>query len=408
MKDKALNILILEDMVTDAKLIEYEMEEAGFLFSTKRVADRKSFLKALEELSPDIILSDYSLPSFDGRSALEIALEKCPHIPFIFVTGVLGDDTAVELLKKGATDYILKNKLVRLPAAIARALNEVEERNKRKEIEEALKESELTYRAIFENTGTATVIIEEDKRIVLANQQFENLMGLKKTEIENKIKWTDFIHEDDLAGACRFVLSQGKKSSPKSRSHEVCMKNSEGNMMYHVLLFISDIPNTTRSVMSILDITEQKRAALNLAMQTRNLEEANIALKVLLKHREEDRKTIEETILANVKELILPYIYKLKQMKLSEEKMVYVEIIKERLESIISPFSRNLNSSYMGLTPREIEIANLVKEGKSTKEIMEILNISINAVDFHRKNLRDKLGLKNQKTNLRSYLSSIK
>jgi PAS domain S-box-containing protein len=406
MKDAALNILILEDVPTDAQLIEYELAEAGMNFSTKQVANRSSFMKALEETPPDIILSDYALPSFDGPSALKIAREKCPHIPFIFVTGALVDDTAVELLKMGATDYILKNKLVRLPSAISRALREVEEHNELRHIEDALKESELTYRTIFENAGTATIIIEEDKTIVLANQQYEKLIGRSRIEVENKIKWTDYLHEDDLIEAGRIDLTQRKSPKKNPASYELRMLNKEGATQ-HVILFVSGIPSTTKSVMSILNITEQKNALMNLERESSALAEANIALKVLLKHREEDRKVIEETILANVKELIIPYIDKLKQMRLSEEKMNYLEIVKERLESIVSPFLRNLNSTYLGLTPREIEIANLVKEGRNTKDIMELLNISINAVDFHRKNLRTKLGLKNKKTNLRSYLTSI-
>jgi CheY-like chemotaxis protein len=123
-----LRILILEDVPSDAELMEHELTESGLTFMSKRVATRVAFTKACDEYCPDIILSDYSLPSFDGLSAMKLALERCPDVPFIFVSGALGEEMAIELLKKGATDYVLKNRLSRLGPAVSRALHEVEER----------------------------------------------------------------------------------------------------------------------------------------------------------------------------------------------------------------------------------------------------------------------------------------
>jgi len=286
--DKELRILILEDVPTDAELIQFELTEAGTSFIPMCVADRASYVKALDEFSPEIILSDYSLPSFDGISALKIAVSKCPDVPFIFVSGALGEETAIELLKQGATDYVLKSRLSRLAPAVTRALQEVEERRVRKAAEEALKKREQA-----------------------------------------------------------------------------------------------------------------------LELKTRSLEEANTALKVLLQRREEDKAELEEQVLANVRKLVLPYLENLKHLKLNENQMAQVEVVEQNIREIVSPFLRNLTSTYLELTPREIQIANLVKEGKTTKEMTDILNISATAVDFHRKNLRSKFGIKNKKTNLMAFLSSL-
>jgi DNA-binding NtrC family response regulator len=155
---KELHILILEDNANDAELMERELRNAGIVLSSKRVETKEDFLKELREFSPDLILSDYSLPQFDGLSALAIAQEKCPDIPFILVSGAIGEDLAIETLKKGATDYVLKSHLSRLVPSIMRALREAEERREYNGAVEALRESEEKYRTIFENTGTATVI----------------------------------------------------------------------------------------------------------------------------------------------------------------------------------------------------------------------------------------------------------
>ncbi|UCD91277.1 MAG: PAS domain S-box protein, partial [Desulfobacterales bacterium] len=162
------------------------------------------------------------------------------------------------------------------------------------------------------------------------------------------------------------------------------------------------------------EIEERKRTELTLnerkkelENKTHELEEVNAALKVLLKQRDEDKKELEEKVIANVKKLVFPYIEKLDDSRLNDRPAVYLDIIKSNLENIIAPFLHRLSSKYSDLTPKEIQIAGLVKDGKTTKEIAEILNSTTGAVDFHRNNLRKKLGLRNTKTNLRSFLLSL-
>ncbi|NVL90481.1 MAG: hypothetical protein HWN69_05720 [Desulfobacterales bacterium] len=150
---------------------------------------------------------------------------------------------------------------------------------------------------------------------------------------------------------------------------------------------------------------QERKAALK--AQARNLKEVNTALKVLLKCREEDKTELEEKVLSNVKELVLPYVQTLKNTRLDAKQLAYASIIESHLNNIVSPFLRNLSSKYLGLTPKEIQVAGFIKEGKITKEIAELLNVSTRAVEFHRNNIRMKLGLKSKKTNLRSYLLSL-
>jgi len=130
-------------------------------------------------------------------------------------------------------------------------------------------------------------------------------------------------------------------------------------------------------------------------------------LKVLIQHQNEEKEKLKESILVNLRKLVLPYIEKLDKGQIDGENKTYLSIIKSNLENLVSPFSNRLSSKALDLTPTEIQVADLVKHGQTSKEIASMLNVSPNAVMFHRKNIRKKLGLANKKTNLRSHLQSL-
>ena len=144
-----LRILLLEDVPTDAELVEDALREAGLSFTAKRVDTRETFIRALDEFKPDVVLADYSLPAFDGGSALKIIRQQYPSVPVVMVTGAVGDEIAIELLKMGAKDYVLKDRLARLGPAVLRVLSEMQDILARKAAEEALRESDERYRSIF-------------------------------------------------------------------------------------------------------------------------------------------------------------------------------------------------------------------------------------------------------------------
>lgn len=152
---------------------------------------------------------------------------------------------------------------------------------------------------------------------------------------------------------------------------------------------------------------ELKKTKKDLDAQTASLREANTALKVLLKQRENDRVELEEKILSNVETLIMPYIDELKKTCSGTEGADIINILESNLKEIISPFSSRLSSEYFKLTPRQIMIAGLIKEGKQSKDIANILNLSFETVNCHRQHIRKKLGLNNSKVNLRSFLLSL-
>ncbi len=279
--EKILRILMLEDCVTDGNLIEFELQEATIPFKSKRVITEEDFVQALQEFSPDLILSDYDLPQYNGALALAEAAVRCPDVPFILITGAVGEDLAIEMLTNGARDYIMKDRLHRLVPAVRRSLADAEERK------------------------------------------------------------------------------------------------------------------------------AQKQRGLELEAKSRSLEEANTALKVLLKQRQEDKSLLEEQILTNIKKIIMPSIERMKHLRLNDEQIGQVKVIEKQLQDIVSPFTRNLSTTFRDLTSRQIQVASLIKEGMTTKEIAKALNMTEMAVGWHRRNLRIKLGIVNNAINIRSYLMSM-
>jgi len=156
------------------------------------------------------------------------------------------------------------------------------------------------------------------------------------------------------------------------------------------------------------DLLEQRveERTRELRLKTENLEEMNTALKVLLKKREEDKNELEEKVIYNIKEMVMPFLEKLEKTRLDTRQRTYLEILDSNLEDIVSPFAKTLSTRYLNLTPSEIQIANLVKHGKTTKEIAELLSLSTRTIESHRDSIRKKLGIKNQKANLRTHLMS--
>jgi len=144
-----------------------------------------------------------------------------------------------------------------------------------------------------------------------------------------------------------------------------------------------------------------------LQTKSQELEEVNAALTVLLKRREEDKENLQDNVVINVKELVLPYIEKLKNDHLSPQQAILVSIVESNIKEIVSPFAAKLSSKFLNLTPTELQIASMVRDGRSSKKIAALMNLSPNTIMFHRYNLRRKLGLKKRKVNLRSFLRSL-
>jgi PAS domain S-box-containing protein len=173
---------MVEDEAHDAALVEHALRDGGFDFTFKRVDSEAGFLKEIQSFRPSVILSDHGLPAFDGFAALAIAQSKVPDVPFIFVTGSLGEEMAINALKTGATDFVLKHHLATLPPAVHRALRQADFRIQRRQAQEALETSEEKYRSLVELSPDALFVVQNDEHIAFINSAGVKLLGAPTAE----------------------------------------------------------------------------------------------------------------------------------------------------------------------------------------------------------------------------------
>lgn len=183
-QQKELRILLVEDNPSHAEIVERVMRDGGLKFSITRVETKEAFQSQLDATPPDLILSDYALPSFDGSTALTIAKKKTPDTPFIFVTGTMGEEVAIETLKSGATDYVLKTRLVRLVPSVWRALRESAERRERRRAEEQLRRSHEQLRAL---TSYLQYVREEERTRI--SREVHDELGQALTGLKMDVAW---------------------------------------------------------------------------------------------------------------------------------------------------------------------------------------------------------------------------
>ncbi len=221
---KKLRILILEDVPTDAQLMEEELRRRNVAFTSKVVATRRAFVAALRDFAPDVILSDYMLPQFNGMKALSLAKELSPDEPFIIVTGSINEQTAVECIKAGAADYVTKDHLGRLVPAVQGALEKKREREERERAERALERSEERFRKLFEESNDAIFIHTLDGRILDVNSRACQMIGYSAEQL--RTMRIQSLHAEDAQQASSTALEETDES--RSARFECGFKRADG------------------------------------------------------------------------------------------------------------------------------------------------------------------------------------
>jgi len=260
-----IRILFVEDSLTDVQLELRELTRTGLAVDHRVVERREDFTRGLTEFRPDVILSDFSMPKFDGLSALAIARETAPDIPFIFVSGTIGEENAIRALKDGATDYVLKTNLIRLPPAIERALRQAREHAAKRETERALQASEQRHRAMFEQAAVGIAHTSLEGILQMVNPKICEMTGYTHTEmVQMSIK--DLTHPDDIQESVdsrsqRLLVSGGAYE----REMRLVRKDRSEIWVHITTSLIRDADGQPSCFISVLDdISERKRAQVAL------------------------------------------------------------------------------------------------------------------------------------------------
>lgn len=308
------------------------------------------------------------------------------------------------------------------PKQLQRRAKELERENiLLTEANEQLRESEEKFKTIFENANDEIAYIGIDGTIIDVNDRVEDITGYSRQESIGKKfyefgalspdVWQEFIEltADLLAGKTRETHIMEIEIRGKA-GKRVCAEVNprvvkKGGEISGVLVIIRDISDRKKQEELLRKHRDDLERLVN--ERTMNLGEANAALKIMLQKAEEVKAELEDKILFNVKEFILPYLEKLRKSNLDPAQEVYLNSLEENLNEMTSPFLHGISTKYLKLTPTEIRIANMVKQGKTSKEISDLLNMSARTIDTHRYNIRVKLGIKNQKINLRTHLLSF-
>jgi PAS domain S-box-containing protein len=286
----------------------------------------------------------------------------------------------------------------------------------RKLMEQALRESEEKYRLIIENIEDGYYEVDLAGHFTFFNDALARITGYQREELMgmNNRDIMDSFNAKRVYSVFNSVYSTGLAT--KAFDWELTRKDGAKRYVEVSVSLKRDLKGRPVGFMGIArDITERReteellrQSEEKLRSKTRNLEEVNTALTVLLKKREEDKKELEQTVLTNLNDMVKPYLERVKARAKDSKQKNNLAVLEENLNAITSPFTYRLSARYLNLTSSEIEIANLVKQGKSTKAIADLLSVSSKTIEVHRLNIRKKLGLSNKRASLRTHLLSVR
>lgn len=406
-----LRVLLIEDSEDDAMLLERELKRGGFEPVSKRVQTADALSTLLKQQKWDIVISDYMMPKFNGLEAFKLVKESGLDLPFIIISGKIGEDTAVGAMKTGVHDYIMKDKLARLIPAIQRELREAEVRKERKLTEEALKESERRFALFMRHLPGLAYIKDEQGKILYINEFAEETYGWKIKDVLGK---TDSdLWPQEIASRIKEGDQQAISKRKVVESIDQIKRNGETitYLSYRFPIIRKGLPTWLGTVS--IDITKRKQAedllkqtTEQLQIERETLERKNIALREILNQIETEKNLIKQQVITNVEQAIIPTLLRMKEASLPAQVRNF-DIMEKELREIVSPFLETVKNKFTKLSPRELEVCRLIKNGMTSKEIAEALKVSLLTVHKYRELIRKKLNLVNDDTNLQTYLQSL-
>lgn len=412
-------MIVDDDVITVTELTE-ALRSSGYEIGSTAESGEEA-IKIAKKTRPDVVLMDIVMPGkIDGiEAAKKIRTEL--NIPVIFLTGYSEEEYIERAKSARSFGYLLKPFVAsQVSSTIKIALYNFELEKSlvaaHDELEKVVKKRtadlEKTYNqmsAMINASSDAAQLLDPKGNIITANKVTAKRLKAPLDELLGKCLY-DYLPPEiakKRKGKVAQVIKTGKPSRFEDRVGKLVLQNT----MYPV---VNSKGKVVQLAVYSRDISPEKKNAANikkrekeLTARTRSLEEANTAFSILLRRREEDRTHFESSVISNISTLVNPYIEKLKSTPLDAVQTNHLHVIETNLEQVISPFVRDIGSRVLDLTPMELRVATLVKEGQSNKEIAAKLSVSKNTILTHRFNLRRKLGIKNKKINLRAYLLSF-
>lgn len=404
-KDKTNYYLVFENMISgfayhkiisnsEGKPVDYEFLAVNKAFERLTGLRRTDILgKKVTEVHPGIVNQKFDWIGIYGKVALtgeSIAFEQYfePHQRWYFISAYCP--------RKGFFAVTFENI------------------TERKMIEDALRKSEKNYKQLFNSIVDCILVTDTERNIIDCNRALLEVFGYKFEEILKKKTINLYAREKEY----QEMGNELKKQIDNARfTYTINYKKKSGEIFpgeTNVFFLKNDQNETVGFIGIIRDITHRtmveeslQKANDELKSKTVELEDTNTALNVLLKKRDEENLELEENIYSNYELMITPFLSKLKTCSNNRNRQNLLDIIEKNLQEIVAPFAKRLSNPIMSLTSSEIQIATMIKQGYSNKEIATILNSSKRTIDTHRQNIRRKLNLKNEKINLRTYLMNL-
>jgi len=288
-----IKLLLVEDNDTDALLVVRQLKKEGFEVDHHQVKTRDEMERAFSEGCWDLVISDYSLPGFGGKDALELFKSKKLDIPFILVSGTVGEDIAVTIMKGGANDYLMKTHLNRLGPAVKRELEETQVKREKKRIESVLDQTEKRFQRLIEDLRDVVFLSSMDgKKIYIVNPAFEAIYGRPLTELEqNPLIWHDAIYDDDKA-LMGSMTKELKTTGLCAGEYRIVRPDLSVRWVYdRRCLVFTDGEKEPLMGGVVMDVTEKKQAEVDLILAKKTAEESSRLKSALLQNMSHELRT---------------------------------------------------------------------------------------------------------------------
>lgn len=428
-------VLLVDDEAIIVEVLARELRLEGYEVDT--ATSGAGALAMFDENSYHVVITDLVMPEVDGIGVLKAVKSSSPGTFVIILTGYGDMNSVIDSLRLGVDDYQIKpcdteELLFRMDRCFEKKdlVEQLKQQNqllkeeikRRVQAEGDLRNSEKRFRLALDASSDGVWDRNLINNKVYYGENWHRSLGYDDREmISEGERWEELLHPEDRQRVWGLRQDHIAGRTPLYEA-EYRLKNKSGQWQWFLsrgkVVDWDDQGKPMRLIGTHTDITKLKQVEDQLKHayddmeqrvkeRTAELEQTNIALNVLLAKRDQDKTDLEQQILLNVSKLVDPYLLKLSESRPSRTQQILIDILKFNITELTSSFTHKVTHQFMKFTPTEVQIANLIKMGRRTKEIAEIMNLSPGTINIHRKNIRKKLDITNKKVNLQSFLSSF-